>query len=103
MKNKTGLLKSSNKRFVIILLCASFLLFIPAAGMTFSTEIRWSFSDFIVAGLILFGTGALMEFFLRMFQSKKSRLISLISLFMFILLLWLELAVGIFDSPIAGS
>ncbi len=92
-----------NRRSMIILLVITGLLSLPGIAMLFTPEVRWSPYDFIIAGFILLATGFLVEISLRKLQSKTSRLIALTSLFVFLILLWLELSVGIFGSPVAGS
>ena len=94
---------TSNKRLYFILSTAEVLLFIPFVAMQFTNEVNWSVGDFIVAAGLLFGVGLSFEFVLRKIKSTNHRIaISLCVLILFCLL-WLELAVGIFDSPIAGS
>jgi len=59
--------------------------------------------DFVVAGVLLFGTGLTIEFVLRKVKSKKNRILICGFILLVLLLLWIELAVGIFGSPIAGN
>lgn len=92
-----------NKRLITILSIATTLLIIPLAAMQFSAEVNWSLFDFIIAAILLFGTGLSIEFVLRKVKQSKLRiLISLIILFVLVLV-WAELAVGIFGTPFAGS
>lgn len=92
-----------NKRLGGILLFATIILIIPIIAMQFSKEVNWTLSDFIVAGTLLFGTGLLLELVLRKVKKIRTRII-LFSIFIASLLLtWIELAVGIFGSPLAGS
>lgn len=92
-----------NKRLITILSIATTLLIIPLAAMQFSAEVNWSLFDFIIAAILLFGTGLSIEFVLRKVKQSKLRiLISLIILFVLVLV-WAELAVGILGTPFAGS
>lgn len=91
-----------NKRLVSILAGAAILLFIPFIAMKFSNEVNWTLSDFIVAGVLLFGTGFILEFFLRKIKSVRYRMIFSVTLFIVLFLIWAELAVGIFGTPFAG-
>jgi bacteriorhodopsin len=79
------------------------LLSIPLIAMQFTDEVNWTIMDFIVAGILLFGTGLICELVLRKVKNKKYRIgisaIILAALF----LICAELAVGIFGSPFAGS
>lgn len=79
------------------------LLVIPAIGMLFSDDVNWGPEDFLVTGGLIFGLGVLIAL-ARQRISKKRRRIAVIAFGILVfLLLWLELAVGIFGSPIAGN
>jgi uncharacterized membrane protein len=71
--------------------------------MQFTNEVNWSVLDFVVAGVLLLGTGLTIEFVLRKVKSTKHRIIICGIIILLLLLLWIELTVGIFDSPIAGN
>lgn len=91
------------KRLLIILIGALSLLLIPLIAMQFTKEVDWSISDFIIMGIMLFSTGLLIEVVLSKVTSLQGRVILCgVVLFVF-LLIWAELAVGIFGSPFAGS
>jgi hypothetical protein len=92
-----------NKRLIAILSTAAFLLLLPLIAMQFTTDVNWSLSDFIIGGVLLFGTGLVIELALRKIKSTKHRfLICGLILFM-LFLVWAELAVGVFGTPFAGS
>ncbi len=95
--------KKQNKRLVTILVSAAALLLIPRIVMTFTNEVNWKILDFLVAGILLFGTGLTIELILRKTKSKRSRIILVVVLLIALLLIWSELAVGIFGTVIAGS
>jgi hypothetical protein len=84
---------TQNKRLTGMVLFVVVLLFIPLIAMQFTDEVNWTLSDFIVAAILLFGTVFLIEGVLRMVRKTK----------LVLLLLWAEMAVGLFGSPIAGS
>lgn len=92
-----------NKRFVLIMLGAAALLSVPFVAMSFTGEVKWGLFDFIVAGVLLFGTGLVIEAALRMLPSLKLRLIAVAVILAGLFLVWAELAVGIFGTPVAGS
>lgn len=79
------------------------LLLIPLVGMLFTDEIKWSLFDFIVMGglILIFSTG--IYFVTNKTKSVKNRLILIAILVMLFLLIWGELAVGIFGTPFAGN
>ncbi|MBW2937686.1 hypothetical protein KXJ69_06180 [Aureisphaera sp. CAU 1614] len=92
-----------NKRLIFILITATILLLIPLVAMQFSEEVNWTLADFLVAGVLLYGTGLLCELILRKVKKVKLRVALCIAIIIVLLLIWAEMAVGIFGSPIAGS
>jgi hypothetical protein len=90
-------------RLIKILAIATAILMLPLIAMNFTEEVNWGLFDFLVAGILLFGTGLTLEFIMRKIKSFKYRLLLGTSLFLLLILLWAELAVGIFGSPIAGN
>lgn len=92
-----------NKRLIIILASASTLLLIPLLAMQFTNEVNWSVSDFIIMGGLLFGTGLLCELIMRKVKSVTNRMIICGAVIFVFFLIWVELAVGLFNTPFAGS
>lgn len=92
-----------DKTVLVIALATAALLSIPLVAMQFTDEVNWTLSDFIVAGALLFGTGLIYEFTVRKTQNTSNRIIIAIVLGGAFLLVWAELAVGIFGTPIAGN
>ena len=92
-----------NKNLLTILGIVLSILLIPLIAMQFSNEVNWSAFDFIVAGTLLFLMGLSIEFILNKFKTKKQRLIFLTLSLGAFLIIWIELAVGIFGTPLAGS
>lgn len=92
-----------NKRLVGIMTAVTLLLMIPFIAMQFTSEVDWSLSDFVIMGVLLYGTGLLCELVLRKVKKMQHRLIICGLILAALFLLWAELAVGIFGSPIAGS
>jgi hypothetical protein len=93
----------ANKTSLILLSTILLLLLIPLIAMQFSNEINWSIMDFLVAGVLLFGTGLTIEFVFRKVKSRKNRILICVFILLLFLLLWIELAVGVFGSPITGN
>jgi Kef-type K+ transport system membrane component KefB len=79
------------------------LLLIPLIAMQFTDEVNWTPSDFITAGLLLLSTALMCEFVMRKVNKTKHRTSLLIFILIVFLLIWVELAVGIFGTPFAGS
>lgn len=92
-----------NKRLKIILTAAGILLSIPFIAMQFTNEVNWTPGDFIIMGVLLFGTGLLCEFVMRKVKNTDKRIMICAALLFVFLLIWAELAVGIFGTPFAGS
>jgi len=80
-----------------------FILSIPLMAMQFTKEVNWTISDFLVMGILLFTTVFTIDFVLKKFKTLKSRLILIVGIVVLLALVWAELAVGIFGSPLAGS
>lgn len=91
-----------NTRLLIILGIAAGILLIPLIGMQFSDNVNWAGADFLVMGILLIGTGLAIEFALRNISSARNRLISCGIIIATLLVIWAELAVGIFGTPFAG-
>jgi len=71
--------------------------------MQFTTEVNWSITDFAIFGILIFATGIGCELVLRKIKNVRNRILICAAIFMAFLLIWVELAVGIFCTPIAGS
>ena len=71
--------------------------------MNFTDEIDWSLSDFIVAGLILLVFSICTNFIILRISNTNRRVLFITILLILFMLVWAELAVGIFGTPFAGS
>ncbi|MCB9032980.1 MAG: hypothetical protein H6553_04005 [Chitinophagales bacterium] len=92
----------TKKKLIVIFGVVATLLSIPFIAMQFSNAINWSILDFVIMGILLFSVLLVIDMVWRRFNSKY-RILGVIVVIVLFLLLWAELAVGIFDSPIAGS
>ncbi len=63
---------------------------------------NWKLRDFIIMGVLFFSCLSLIDFFKIKFRGKSKKLAIIIIAMVFILL-WIELAVGIFGSQFAGN
>jgi hypothetical protein len=102
-KEITMALITHNKRLIIILLAIACVLLLPAVAMRFTDEVSWTSFDFVVAGALLLAAGLTFEFFARRSISMKGRIAAGLAIGAVLVVVWLELAVGIFGSPWAGS
>jgi len=92
-----------NKRLFIIMLTSAILLLIPLIAMQFTDEVNWSLLDFFVAGILLFGSGLMCELTIRKIKKINYRIALCVAILVFFLLIWAELAVGIFGTPLSGQ
>ena len=99
----TMVINKQNKRRFIILTAVVALLLIPFIAMNFTNAVNWKFFDFLVAGILLIGTGLMLDFILRKIKTLRYRILFSVVLFLVLFLIWAELAVGIFGTPFAGN
>jgi peptidoglycan/LPS O-acetylase OafA/YrhL len=92
-----------NKRIIRIGIIVIGLLLIPFIAMQFSTNVNWSLFDFIVAAVVLFGTGLLLDLIVSKVKKIEYRIAICIIVLAVLGLIWAELAVGIFGTPVAGN
>ena len=92
-----------NQRSLALFVAVATLLMIPLIGMQFSKEVNWTNSDFLIGGILLFETAIIFEMVLRNVKTLKSIIIACFIILSVLVLVWAELAVGIFGSPISGS
>jgi hypothetical protein len=94
---------SVKKSIIRIILLTACILLVPLVAMQLSDEVHWSPSDFIIAGALLVGTGLVFEFVVRKTADHRRRIILGSILVVAFLLMWADLAVGIFGLPWSGS
>ncbi|MDX1762039.1 MAG: hypothetical protein R3218_07795 [Christiangramia sp.] len=87
----------------IILIVVAGILMIPFIGMQFSNEVNWTSSDFVIMGILLFIIGLAINFVISKLKTRKSKIIACVIILGIFLLIWAELAVGVFGTPFAGS
>ncbi len=86
-----------------VVLGAALILLLPLAAMQFGEEVKWNWFDFALIGALLVGTGVTYLLAARLVGTTRYRLVLGIGLAAVLLLVWAELAVGVFGSPFAGS
>ena len=92
-----------NKRLVGFICTAVLILLIPFIAMQFTTDVNWTLLDFVIMGILLLGTGLLCELVLRKVKKTTHRIAISGVILVLLLLIWAELAVGLFGTPFAGS
>jgi hypothetical protein len=84
-----------NKNILRIALATGFILLIPLVAMQFTSEVAWTLSDFVFAGVLLFGAGLTYELVARKGDTVTYRLAAGVAVATGLLLIWVDLAVGI--------
>lgn len=92
-----------NKRLIGIILAVVIILLVPLSAMQFTDDVNWTLMDFVIAGGLLLGVGLLGELVIRKVRNSNQRAAILVTLLVVLILVWIELAVGIFGTPFAGS
>ena len=76
---------------------AGLLLLLPFVAMQFTREVQWSGADFLVFGVLLALAGAVVEVAVRVSRRRAFVLGVLCGTGLLFLLVWAELAVGVFS------
>ncbi|MBO0341709.1 hypothetical protein [Flagellimonas profundi] len=92
-----------SKRQIVILSSILVLLAIPFIAMQFSSEVQWSLFDFVVAGGLLLAVGFSIDLTIRKVKTVHMKYVAITTIVILFLLIWAELAVGVFGTPWAGS
>jgi len=82
---------------------AALLLALPLVAMQFTDEVNWDETDFIFAGVMIGGTGLVLELAARATANSAYRGAVICALAATFLLIWINLAVGIIgteDNPL---
>jgi hypothetical protein len=91
-----------NKALKITLLIPFVILLLPAVAMMFSNEVNWSAFDFIIAAILLYGASFAI-YLISILKIKWLRITLMAAVFMLLVFVWGELAVGLFGTPFAGN
>lgn len=94
MKTQNALLKP----IAYLALATAALLLLPLIAMQFSEEVAWTLSDFIFAGVLIFGTGLAYIFVTHRPKTMIFRIAVGFALFSGFFLIWSNLAVGLIGS-----
>jgi len=82
---------------------AALILLLPLAAMQFTDEVNWDETDFIFAGLLIGGVGAMFELVVRKTRNKAYRGAVALALAVTFLTIWSNAAVGMIgddDNPL---
>lgn len=76
---------------------------IPVLAVLLSKNFNWTAEDFLMAAVLIFGAGLAIEIGLRVVKNQKYKSLIIIGVILLAILLFMEMAVGIFGSPLAGD
>ena len=86
-----------------VVLGTALILLVPLAAMQVTSEMSWDLFDFVLMGSLIATTGLMFVLVARNVPNSGYRMLAGIVLALALLLIWAELAVGVFGSPFAGS
>ncbi len=93
---KTG--NTAYKAAIRLAIATGIILLLPLIAMQYTDEVVWDLADFVVAGVLLFGTGLAYELMARKGGTVAYRAAVGIALATVFLLVWVNGAVGIIGS-----
>lgn len=100
MKNQ----KNLTRPLLLVAAVTLLLLSIPFIAMQFSSEVDWSFADFIIMGLLIFGTGSSYVLIAQFANNLIYRVAIALTLGITLFMVWANLAVGLIGSgPNTGN
>lgn len=85
-----------NKRRIYLFGFATLLLLIPLISMMFSTEVKWDMEDFLLMGILLYGSTFFIDLIFVFVKKRVLRIFFYALILLIFFLIWIELAVGIF-------
>ena len=95
MKTMKRVRRSIRRQMWYVSLATASILVVPLVAKLFTDEVNWSLFDFIVMGILLFGTGLTYVLILRISDSIAYRTAVGVALAAAFLLFWVNGAVGI--------
>lgn len=107
MKSMSGNINSKPRPLALdvglVLLGTALILLVPLVAMQFTVEMNWSPFDFVLMGALIATAGLMFVLVARNVPNSAYRMLAGVALALALLLIWAELAVGVFGSPFAGS
>lgn len=94
---------TQKQKTILIYTTPAVLLCIPLLGNIFSQEFDWSPGDFVIGAVLLFGTAFIIDLIQRIVKNKTHKILLGGAVLILLLLVWAELAVGVFGTPFAGN
>ena len=84
------------KNLLIIVLTTALILLVPMVAMQFTCQVNWKISDFAIMAFLLLCAGFMFEIMSNKFSSIWHKVTFAVVLFLLFLIIWIELAVGVF-------
>jgi hypothetical protein len=94
MKKQAKLYRS----VMVVAIVTVLLLMVPLVAMQFTREVDWKLPDFMIMGILIFGTGLSLVLLLRCAPNFAYRLAMVLALATTFLMIWANLAVGLIGS-----
>lgn len=91
------------KALLIITSITLLILLFVFVAMRYSDEVNWTIGDFLIAGILIFEVGLMINYTNRRAKKSRMRLLFYIVIAIVLILIWAELGVGILGTPFAGS
>ena len=91
------------KAFLIPLYVSLCLLTIPLFANVLVTGFDWTFYDFIVIDGLIYSITFTLLIVLRIIQNTPYRFVIIIAILLVFILIYIDLAVGVFDLPWSGT
>ena len=79
------------------------LLIIPLLAMQFTEDVNWSIYDFVVMGFLLLFFSLGIDVTMKKVKNENIKILYVVLTILIFVLIWAELAVGIFGSHFAGD
>jgi hypothetical protein len=98
MKTLKRIRRSIRRQMWYVALATASILMVPLVAMQFTDEVNWNLFDFIVMGILLFGTGLTYVLISRISDDIAYRAAVGVAVLTGFLLIWVNLAVGIIGS-----
>ena len=90
--------KSLSKSIVWVALVTALILCIPLVAMQFTDDVKWDVADFVIMGILIFGTGFSYVLLTRLSPNIIHRAAFALAIGSTFLLVWVNLAVGLIGS-----
>ena len=79
------------------------LLIIPLLGVLLTDVVQWGVFDFLLMSSLLLALGIAINLTLLNIKYFNKRIAIIFIVILIFLLIWVELAVGVFNTPFAGT